>query len=124
MTYDPRYEKTNISHMQKQNRRSAYCKADQLTAKLISNFVFATRIIQFLYFLNPKFPVSGHLLCLYSSVCVEIAAHISMGIIKVYYTTSSVGAQVLLRDSSYDYKSVGKITRQKKEKRKKDKQYT
>ena len=29
-----------------------------VTAKLISAFVFATRIVQFLYFLNPKFPVS------------------------------------------------------------------
>ena len=46
--------------------------ADQfaVTAKLISAFVFATRIVQFLYFLNPKFPVSSHLLCLYSPVCV------------------------------------------------------
>ena len=39
-------------------------------AKLISAFVFATRIVQFLFFLNPKFPVSSHHLCLYSSVCV------------------------------------------------------
>ena len=46
--------------------------ADQLrkTKKLISSFVFATRIVQFLYLLNPKFPVSSHLLCLYSPVCV------------------------------------------------------
>ena len=33
-------------------------------------FVFATQIVQFLFFLNPKFPVSSHVLCLYSSVCV------------------------------------------------------
>ena len=46
--------------------------ADQLrgTAKLISAFVFATRIGRFLYFLNPKFPVSSCLLCLYSLACV------------------------------------------------------
>ena len=48
--------------------------ADQLrsavTAKLISAFVFATRIVQFLYFINPNFPASSHLLCLYSLVCV------------------------------------------------------
>ena len=43
---------------------------DAVTAKLISAFIFATRIVQFLYFLNPKFPVSSHLLCLYSPVCV------------------------------------------------------
>ena len=42
-----------------------------VAAKLISTFVFATRIVQFLYFLNTKFPVSSHLLCLYSPVSVE-----------------------------------------------------
>ena len=41
-----------------------------VTVKLISAFVFATRIEQFLYFLNLKFPGSSHLLCLYSWVCV------------------------------------------------------
>ena len=48
--------------------------ADQLrgyTAKLISAFVFATRIVQFLYFLNPKFQASSSFLCLYRSVCVR-----------------------------------------------------
>ena len=40
-------------------------------AKLISVFVIATRIVPFLYFLNPKFPASSHLLCLYNSVCVR-----------------------------------------------------
>ena len=34
-----------------------------VTAKLISAFVFASRIVQLLSFLNPKFQVSGHLLC-------------------------------------------------------------
>ena len=32
--------------------------------------VFATRIVQSLYFLNPKFQTSSHLLWLYSLVCV------------------------------------------------------
>ena len=41
-----------------------------VTAKLISVFVFATRIVQSLYFLNPKFQVPSHLLWLYSPVCV------------------------------------------------------
>ena len=54
-----------ILHMRKQRRRSPAklisCEnkdADQLrsfSAKLISAFVFATRIVQSLYFLNPKF---------------------------------------------------------------------
>ena len=34
----------------------------EVTAKLISAFVFATRIVPFLYFLNLKFPASNHLL--------------------------------------------------------------
>ena len=58
-------------------RKSTVCicdnkGADQLciTAKLISAFVFATRIVQVLYFLISKFPASSHLRYLYSSVCV------------------------------------------------------
>ena len=41
-----------------------------VTAKLISAFVFATGIVQSLYYLNPKFQASSHLLWLYSLVCV------------------------------------------------------
>ena len=41
-----------------------------VTAKLISIFVFATRIVQSLYFLNTKFQAPSHLLWLYSPVCV------------------------------------------------------
>ena len=39
--------------------------ADQITA-----FVFTIRIVQSLYFLNPKLQASSHLLWLYSPVCV------------------------------------------------------
>ena len=47
--------------------------ADQLavTEKLISVFVFATRIVQFLFYLNPKFQASSSFLCLYRPVCVR-----------------------------------------------------
>ena len=41
-----------------------------VTVRLISAFVSAAQIVQFLYFLNPKFPTSSHLLCLYRLVCV------------------------------------------------------
>ena len=48
--------------------------ADQLRgnreADLISAFVFATRIVQFLFYLNPKFQASSLLLSLYRPVCV------------------------------------------------------
>ena len=56
-------EKTGILHTRKQRRRS-------VTAKLISAFVFNTQIVQSLYFLNPKFQASSHLMSLYSLVCV------------------------------------------------------
>ena len=59
--YEPRREKTGFLHMRKQRQRSA---------KLISAFLFAIRIVQFLYYLNRKFQASGHLLWLYSPVCV------------------------------------------------------
>ena len=61
--------------MSRENQHFTYVKKKGLisfavTTKLISTFVFATQIVQFLYFLNPKFPASSHLLCLYSSICV------------------------------------------------------
>ena len=41
-----------------------------VTAKLISAFVFASRIVQFLFYLNPKFQASSSFLCLYRLACV------------------------------------------------------
>ena len=50
-----------------------------VTAQLISAFVFATWIIKFLFFLNPKFQASFHRLWLHSLVCVRpgFLAHLS-----------------------------------------------
>ena len=56
-------KKKNILHMRKHRRGS-------VTAKLISAFVFAARIVQYLLLLNLKFPACSDLQCLYSSVCV------------------------------------------------------
>ena len=64
--YEPRHEKTGFLHMRKTKTQISFA----VTAKLISAFVFATLIVQSLYFLNPKFQVSSHLLWLYSLVCV------------------------------------------------------
>ena len=55
--------------------KSAYAKTKTqisfaVTAKLISTFVFAIRIVQFLFYLNPKFQASNSFLCLYRPVCV------------------------------------------------------
>ena len=41
-----------------------------LTAQLISAFVFVTWIVQSLFYPNPKFQISSHLLWVYSLVCV------------------------------------------------------
>ena len=58
-------------------RKPAFCicenkDADQLrgNAKLISAFVFATRLVQSFCFLNPKFQASSHLLWLHGRVSV------------------------------------------------------
>ena len=60
-SYEPRHEITGFLHMRKQRRRSA---------SLISAFVFATDIVQSLFFLITKFQASSHFLWLYSPVCV------------------------------------------------------
>ena len=59
-----------------ENQQSAYAETKTqisfaVTAKLISAFVFATRIVQILLYLTPKFQASSHLLLLCSPVCVR-----------------------------------------------------
>ena len=64
------HEKTNNLHRRKQKAQISFA-VTMVTAKLFSAFVFATWIVQFLFFLNPRlFPASSHLLCLYRPVCV------------------------------------------------------
>ena len=58
-----------------ENQLFAYAKTKTqisfaVTSKLISAFVFATRIVQYLLLLNPKFQASRHLLWLHSLFCV------------------------------------------------------
>ena len=62
-----------------------------VTAKTISAFVFATRIVQFLYFLKPKFPAPNYLLCLYSLVCVR-------PVLKPHCWFSHEAAQIVVWD--------------------------
>ena len=73
-----------------------------VTVKLISAFADTTQIIPMLYFLNPKFQASSHLLHLYSSVCVRPvrkphcwfsheAAHIETSIRTGVYWSIPVG---------------------------------
>ena len=65
-TNEPRREKTGFLHMRKTKAQISFA----VTVKLISTFVFTTQMVQSLYFLNPKFQASRHLLWLYSPVCV------------------------------------------------------
>ena len=52
-------------------RKLAFCICEnKVTAQLISAFVFAIRIVQSLYYLNPKFQAFSHLVWLYSPVCI------------------------------------------------------
>ena len=66
--------KANMSRVVRK-RIFAYAKTKTqisfaVTAKLISAFVFAIRLVQFLFKLNTKFQASSHLLSLCSLVCV------------------------------------------------------
>ena len=65
-SYEPRHEKTGFFAYAKTKTQISFA----VTAKLISAFVFTIRIVQSLYFLNPKFQASRHLLWLCSPVCV------------------------------------------------------
>ena len=66
MTNEPPHGKTNNLHRQKTKTQISFA----VTAKLISAFVFATRIEQFLFYLNPKFQASSSFLCLHRPVYV------------------------------------------------------
>ena len=56
--YEPHREKTGFLHYAKTKTQISFA----VTAKLISAFVFATRIVQslYMYLLNPKFQASMH----------------------------------------------------------------
>ena len=64
--YEPRYEKTFFFAYAK-TKTQISCA---VTAQLITAFVFAIWIVQSLFYLNPKFQASGHLVGLYSLVRV------------------------------------------------------
>ena len=87
MINEPPHGKTNNLHMQKQRHSNA------VTAKLISAFVFATQIVQSLYFLNTKFQASSSFLCLYRPVCVGPVR-------KPHCWFSHEAAQILIGESS------------------------
>ena len=65
---EPRREKTGFFAYAKTKTQISFA----VTAKLISAFVFAIRIVHFLFYLNTKFQASSHLLSLCSLICVDL----------------------------------------------------
>ena len=55
-----------------ENKDADQLRGNRTATKLISAFVFATWIVQFLFFLNPKFQASSSFLCLYRPVCATL----------------------------------------------------
>ena len=69
--YQRAWQSLYLSHiMRKQDFAYAKTKMQISCAQLICFFVFASRVVQFLFFLNPKFQASTLLLILNRPVCV------------------------------------------------------
>ena len=90
-------------------RKRSFCicenkGADQLrgnSARLICAFVFATRIVRSLYFLNPKFQAPSHLLWLYSPVCVGLVGNPEDWFLShLLIARCDIGVQVSVRPST------------------------
>ena len=66
--------------------------ADQLcvTGKLISAFAFATRIVQYLYFLYTKFQASSHLVVVQSGLFSHNEAHLILCLGIYLYSSLTV----------------------------------
>ena len=64
---EPRCEKTGFLHMRKQRRRSAsrLHEVQGYTAKLISDFVLATQMVQSIYIVLPKSEISSQALAIF-----------------------------------------------------------
>ena len=95
------YNRFHHYQMSRVMRKPAFCiwenkDPDQLRSNLAADqrIVFATQIVQSLFYLYPKFPASSHLLWLYIFVCVRpgwkpedrfshVAAHISDEVLVV-----------------------------------------
>ena len=67
LSNEPRHKKTGFFAYAKTKAQISFA----VTTKLISAFVFATRIVHFLFLFNPKFQASMLLLGLYMLVCVR-----------------------------------------------------
>ena len=98
MIIEPHHEKTGYLPI-RIFRIFAYAKIKAqisfaVTEKLICAFVFATRIVVFILFLNPKFQASSQALLLHRPVCVgpgrkpRRPVFLRRGSITIYHQTS------------------------------------
>ena len=60
-----------LSKIEPRHEKTVFLFAYAKKKTQISAIVFATQIVQFLYFLNTKFEASTHIMCLHSPVCVR-----------------------------------------------------
>ena len=60
-----------LKYLSRLMRKPKICIGENKHADHISAFIFATRIVQSLFFLNPKFHASSLLMWLYSLICVR-----------------------------------------------------
>ena len=95
---EPPHGKTQQSAFAKTKTQISFA----VTAKLISAFVFAPWIVQFLFYLNPKFLASSSFLCLYRSVCVGPVR-------KPHCCFSHEAAQMFTKQLSCHERSSGSI---------------
>ena len=59
-----------VLHMSRLMGKPTICISENKDADQLRAFVFANRIVQFLFYLNSKFQASSSFLCLYRPVCV------------------------------------------------------
>ena len=101
-TFEPPHQKTNVqsAYMRKQRRRPAL-----LTAQLISAFVFATQIVQSLFYINPKLQATSQLLWWYRLVCFwpglkhKLLVFSCEGSFKINMKTKETSSCMLLKQS-------------------------
>ena len=105
-TNKPRHEKTYIFICV--NKGAKRQISFVVTVKLIGAFVFATRTVQCLCFLNPKYPASSHFLCLYCSACVEPVR-------KPHCCFSHNAAQILFQVGFFKRKKHSKVKKWKQD---------
>ena len=99
-----------------ENQRFAYVKTKMqisfaITAKLISPFVFTTRIVQYLYYLNTKFQASSHLQWLNSLACENPHCWFSHNAAQI--SLQSLSRHVVTKNLSW-YRKVHKFSEARK----------